>query len=114
MRATLRNQKRQLREQNNELRSPPGSPARARNQQNEERGWGSDEDSVSSENARNAAATAFNKENFNYLQGHVPGLDVVEEGGSNVQLRVVKTTTKTTEVKRTVLAALQTCDEKAQ
>ena len=69
---------------------------------------------MSSENARNAAATAFNKENFNYLQGHVPGLDVVEEGGPNVLLRVVKTTTNTTKFKRTVLAALQPCDEKAQ
>ena len=114
MRATLRNQRRKLREQNNELRSPPGSLTRARNHQNEERGWGSDEDSVSSENARNAAATAFNKENFNYLQGHVPGLDAVEEGGSNVMLRVVKTTTNTTKVKRTVLSALQPRDEKSQ
>merc|ERR1712037_1075930 len=114
VRATLRNQRRQLREQNNELRSPPGSLTRARNQQNEDRGWGSDEDSVSSENARNAAATAFNKENFNYLQGHLPSLDVVEEGGSNVMLRVVKTTTNTTKVKRTVLSALQSRDEKSQ
>ena len=76
----------------------------------------SDEDSVSSENARCAAATAFNKENFNYLQGHVPlpSLDVEEEGGPSVLLRVLKTTTNTTKVKRTVVAALQTCDEKAQ
>ena len=57
--------------------------------------------------------TAFNKDNFNYLQGHVPSLDVEGEG-SNVLLRVVKTTTNTTKVKRTVLAAIQTCDEEAQ
>ena len=54
--------------------------ARARNQKDEERDLGSDEYIVSSENARNAAATAFNKENFNYLQGHVPSLDGEEEG----------------------------------
>ena len=81
--------------------------ARARNQKDEERDWGSDEDSVSSENARNAAATAFNKENFNYLQGHMPNLDGEEEGGSSVLLRVVKTTTNTTNVKKTVVSALQ-------
>ena len=70
---------------------------------------------MSSENARNAAVTAFNKENFNYLQGHLPGLDVVEEGGSNVLLKVVKTkTTEVKRVKRTVLAALPTYDEDAQ
>ena len=110
MRATLRNQRRKLREQNNELRSPPGSLTRARNHHNEERGWGSDEDSVSSENARNAAATAFNKENFNYLQGHVPILEVEGEEGSTVLMRVVKTTQTRTKVKRTVLAAIQTSD----
>ena len=114
MRATLRHQKRQLRNRNNELRSPPGGLARARKQQNEERDWESDEDTVSYENARNAAVTAFNKENFNYLQGHVPSLDGEEEEGSNVLLRVLKTTTNTTKVKRTVLAALQTFDEKVQ
>ena len=112
MRATLRNQKRQLRDRNNELLSPPGSLARARNQLNE--GWESDEDCVSFENARNAAVTAFNKENFNYLQGHVPNLDVEEGEGNNVLLRVVKTTTNTTKVKRTVLAAIQTCDGEVQ
>ena len=109
MRATLRNQKRQLRNRNYELRSPPGSLARAGNQPNEEWGCESDGDSVSFENARNAAVTAFNKDNFNYLQGHVPSLD---EGG-NVLLRVVKTTTNTTKVKRTVLAAIQSCDGEA-
>ena len=114
MRATLRYQKRQLRDKTNELRSPPGSLARARNQKDEERDLASDEDSVSSENARCAAATAFNKENFNYLQGHVPSLDVEEEGGPSVLLRVLKTTTNTNKLKRTVLSALQTCDEKAQ
>ena len=111
MRATLRNQKRQIRDQNSGLRSPPGSLARAGNWPNKD--WGSDEDSVSFENARNAAVTAFNKDNFNYLQGHVPSLDVEEEGGSNVLLRVVKTTTNTTKVKRTVLAAIQSCDGEA-
>ena len=108
MRDTLRNQKRQLRDRNNELLSPPGSLIRARNQHN---GWESDEDTITFENARNAAVTAFNKENFNYLQEHVPSVDVEEEGeGSNVLLRVVKTTTNTTNVKRTVLAAIQSCD----
>ena len=111
MRDTLRNQKRQLRDRNNELLSPPGSLIQARNQHN---GWESDEDTITFENARNAAVTAFNKDNFNYLQGHVPNLDVEEGEGSNVLLRVVKTTTNTTKVKRTVLAAIQACDGEAQ
>ena len=114
MRATLQNQRRQLRDRNNELRSPPGSLARKRNQHNKERDWGSDEDSVSYENARNAAVTAFNKENFNYLQGDMPSLDVEEEEGSSVLLRVLKTTTNTTNVKRTVVAAIQRCDGDVQ
>ena len=105
----MRTQKRQLRDRNNELRSPPGSNARVRNQPTEE-GWGSDEDSVSSESARNAAVTATNKENFNYLQGHVPILEVEGEEGSTVLMRVVKTTKTRTKVKRTVLAAIQTSD----
>ena len=75
-----------------ELRSPLSSLAQAKNQKDEERDLGSDEDGVSFENARNAAATVFNKENSNFLQGHVPCLDVEEvEGGSSDLLKVVKT-----------------------
>ena len=54
--------------------------------------------------------TATNKENFNYLQGHVPILEVEGEEGSTVLMRVVKTTQTRKKVKRTVLAAIQTSD----